>query len=738
MGRKRKEEKKEYLYLNVASIFLIFLGILIMVASLQPQATFFKDFLRNIFGISAIVFGLEVFFIGMYLNPMVKAKFFSIKLLIGTFLLLFSLIFIEAARANPVFLGKLAKNIFEPLVGNFGIWALFLMFFVLGMYLVFQGKTKFLFKGLELLKNLKSPNLKFFSRSRGDKIGEQEGEDLFDLENVSGSDSSDIDAPLQQNSVDPKEEKYHFVDTVSEPITLIKSGVHSPKIEDSVSSIGNHNGQSTTPSTPVLKATDKSNNETPKLPYSNTIWEYPPLSLLSTPTESKPNTGDTNQRKMVIQDTLKSFGISATVVEVNVGPSVTQYALQVKEGTKTTRILNLHGDLALALASPNGQVRIEAPIPGKSLIGVEVPNITQEFVFLKTMLESPEYRKQREKSNLTICLGKDVSGQEVYYSITKMPHVLIAGATGSGKSIMIHTIITTLLFSNSPDECKFIMVDPKRVELTVYNDIPHLISPVITETSEAVSALKWVVGEMERRLKVLAEFGVRDIGGYNEKSGFQAMSYIVVVLDELADLMMTSGNEVEKHIVRIAQLARATGIHLVLATQRPSTDIITGSIKANIPTRIAFGVATQVDSRVIIDTGGAEKLLGKGDMLFIPPESSKPKRIQGVFTNEQEIPRLVGFLKASEVKPDYDLSIVNTTKANKTGDASWDDESFPKAVEVVVEYGRASASLLQRRLSIGYARAARLLDELEENGVIGPKDGSRPREVLISSIEDIM
>jgi len=354
------------------------------------------------------------------------------------------------------------------------------------------------------------------------------------------------------------------------------------------------------------------------------------------------------------------------------------------------------------------------------------------------MLESPEYRKQREKSNLTICLGKDVSGQEVYYSITKMPHVLIAGATGSGKSIMIHTIITTLLFSNSPDECKFIMVDPKRVELTVYNDIPHLISPVITETSEAVSALKWVVGEMERRLKVLAEFGVRDIGGYNEKSGFQAMSYIVVVLDELADLMMTSGNEVEKHIVRIAQLARATGIHLVLATQRPSTDIITGSIKANIPTRIAFGVATQVDSRVIIDTGGAEKLLGKGDMLFIPPESSKPKRIQGVFTNEQEIPRLVGFLKASEVKPDYDLSIVNTTKANKTGDASWDDESFPKAVEVVVEYGRASASLLQRRLSIGYARAARLLDELEENGVIGPKDGSRPREVLISSIEDIM
>lgn len=737
MGRKRKEEKKEYLYLNVGSILLIFLGILIVVASIQPQQTFFKDFLKNFFGLASTIFGLSILFTGLYLNPLIKIKFFNLKLILGISSFMVSILFVEAARANSAILGTLLKNLFAPLVGNLGIWALFLMFFVLGFYLIFNNKFSALVKALGFISKLKSLNLLNLLKKDDKSLSADSEENLFDLEQVTKTSSEEAPDFMPLERQEEGDSKYKFVDTVSEPVTLIKSASHSTKMEDSVSSIGGHNSKILSSAPSELNSSDVIDS-TPNLPYSNTIWEYPPLSLLSTPPDSKPDTGDTNHRKAVIQETLRSFGIIATVVEVNIGPSVTQYALQVREGTKTTRILNLHGDLALALASPNGQVRIEAPIPGKSLIGIEVPNVSQEFVYLKNMLESAEYKRQKEKSNLTICLGKDVSGQQVYYSISKMPHVLIAGATGSGKSIMIHTIIATLLFSNSPDECKFIMIDPKRVELTMYNDIPHLISPVIIENSEAVNALKWVVGEMERRLKVLSEFSVRDIGGYNEKSGFQAMPYIVVVIDELADLMMTTGNDVEKLIVRIAQLARATGIHLVLATQRPSTDIITGSIKANVPTRIAFGVATQVDSRVILDTGGAEKLLGKGDMLFIPPDSSKPRRIQGVFTKEEEIPRLVGFLKASEVKPEYDESIFTTGKANSTGDVSWQDELFPKAVEVVVEYGRASASLLQRRMSIGYARAARLLDELEENGVIGPKDGSKPREVLVGSLEEIM
>jgi len=357
------------------------------------------------------------------------------------------------------------------------------------------------------------------------------------------------------------------------------------------------------------------------------VWKYPPLNLLSDKVGSAAERGDVKRNASIIEKTLDSFGVAARVAEVNGGPAVTQYALEISAGTKISKIANLQHDLALALATPTGTVRIEAPIPGKSLVGIEVPNRSLEIVGLKQVLASEEM--QKHKSKLAVALGRDTSSKPMVVDIDRMPHCLIAGTTGSGKSIMLNAFITSLLFRNSPDQLKMILIDPKRVELTNYNGIPHLLTPVITEPEKILSSLKWAMAEMDRRYKLFQSVGVRNITGYNEMSGFQALPYIVIVIDELADLMMFAPVEIEDSITRIAQLARATGIHLVVATQRPSVDVITGLIKANVPCRIAFNVSSMIDSRVILDGPGAEKLLGRGDMLFMPPDASKPMRIQG-------------------------------------------------------------------------------------------------------------
>lgn len=469
------------------------------------------------------------------------------------------------------------------------------------------------------------------------------------------------------------------------------------------------------------------------LPGDNQVWEYPPLDLLTDSLGAKAERGDLKQNASIIEKTLESFGIQARVVEVNMGPAITQYALEIALGTKLTKITALSNDIALALAAPTGTVRIEAPIPGKSLVGIEVPNITPEIVPLKTVLASSNM--QKAKSKLSLALGLDVSGSPTVTDLAKMPHVLIAGSTGSGKSVAINAFICNLLFRANPSEVKMILVDPKIVELSGWNGIPHLLTPVITEPEKVLSALKWATAEMERRYKAFAEAGARNIDQYNEMSGFQAMPYIVIIIDELADLMLFAPVEVEDAITRLAQMSRATGIHMVLATQRPSVDVITGLIKANIPTRLAFNVASQVDSRVIIDQPGAEKLLGRGDMLYVPPDASKAARIQGVFVSEPEIEKLKEFLKKSGVEPQY-TEEVTTMPLNKfTGKAGNGggerDDLFESAVQIVCQFDRASASLLQRKLSIGYARAARLLDELEEAGVVGVADGSKPRDVLV-------
>lgn len=468
------------------------------------------------------------------------------------------------------------------------------------------------------------------------------------------------------------------------------------------------------------------------------IWKYPTLSLLSDKVGTAADRGDVKKNAALIERTLDSFGIQARVAEVNGGPAVTQYALEISAGTKISKIANLQHDLALALAAPTGAVRIEAPIPGKSLVGIEVPNHTLEIVGLQNILASDEMSKH--KSKLAVVLGRDTSSKPIVVDIARMPHCLIAGTTGSGKSVTLNAFIVSLLFRNSPDELKLILIDPKRVELTNFNGIPHLLTPVITEPEKILSALKWSMAEMDRRYRLFQSVGVRNIQGYNEMSGFQALPSIVIFIDELADLMMFAPVEVEDAVTRIAQLARATGIHLIVATQRPSVDVITGLIKANIPCRIAFNVASMIDSRVIIDQPGAEKLLGRGDMLFLPPDASKPVRIQGVFLSDGEINNLIKYLKALGIAPVYTAEVTEMPlgKLGGKGSAGEQDDLFEEAVRTVCQYDRASASLLQRRLRVGYARAARILDELEAAGIVGVGEGSKPRDVLVRNAEEYL
>ena len=477
----------------------------------------------------------------------------------------------------------------------------------------------------------------------------------------------------------------------------------------------------------------------PAINMENGIWEYPPTSLLADVVSGKADRGDTRKNAETIESTLESFGVTARVAEINKGPAVTQYAIEITLGTKLSKITSLSTDLALALAAPTGQIRIEAPIPGRSLVGVEVPNRSPEFVGMKQMLTSEKAKQY--KSKLTIALGLNVAGQPIFADIAKMPHVLIAGATGSGKSVCIHSIIDAILFRATPAEVKFIFVDPKRVELTQYNGIPHLLTPVIVEPDKVVSALKWAISEMEKRYKLFAEMGARNVESYNEMSGINFMHYIVIVIDELADIMLFAPGEVEDSICRIAQMARATGIHLIVSTQRPSVDVITGLIKANIPCRIAFNVSSQIDSRVIIDSPGAEKLLGRGDMLFVPPDQAKPTRIQGTFVSDQEINRLIAFLKKTGVAPAYTEEVTKAPANRLVGgqvDPAEKDGFFDEAVRIICQYDRASASLLQRRLKVGYARAARILDQLEQAQAVGPAEGSKPREVLIKDAEEYL
>jgi S-DNA-T family DNA segregation ATPase FtsK/SpoIIIE len=504
---------------------------------------------------------------------------------------------------------------------------------------------------------------------------------------------------------------------------------------------------------------------------SSLLYQLPPLSLLSKLAPARPLAArrDAAEKARLLEETLESFGVSAKVTAITRGPVVTRFELQPAPGVKVSRIVNLANDIALSLAAPD--VRIEAPIPGKAAVGVEVPNREISLVALREVLEFPEFREHA--SRLVVALGKDIAGRPVFSSLDRMPHLLIAGAPGSGKSVCLNSIIFSILFKARPDEVKLLLVDPKVVELSAFNGIPHLLTPVVTDPKRAAGCLKWAVHEMERRYELFAAAGVRDIAKYNEhvlsggrRAGPEApataataagtapaattapaapagdapvagvpMPFVVIVIDELADLMLVSPVDVEHVIHRLSQMARAAGIHLVVATQRPSVDVITGVIKANIPSRIAFAVSSQVDSRTILDLPGAEKLLGRGDMLFLPVGLSKPVRVQGAFVSDREVETVVDFLRRQGAPHYVEVVTAGDGDDAQEGRGHRADALLPEAARVILEYGQASVSLLQRRLRVGYARAARLVDELEERGFVSRYDGTRPREVRLTREE---
>ncbi len=714
---KRGRRKKFRVPLNIRpetirsaiAIFLMLLAGVIIISSILGEYAgnfILQEVLRTVFGYSQILLAPVLFISGLVLIGSIKWQFADLRVLFGFACLLVGgsgLMHsfysgdnaLEAAKngTGGGYLGYFISETLSNLISIYGAILVFLALIILALVLMFDKSLDELvatFKIFSLPERLKR-------LSRMKEQTELESEDMFGTEE---------EPQLEESKPEEKKPEFEIIPNLAEPTE-----------EDAIVSIESARNEAVSTLVPTL-------------PYSDKVYELPPLDLLDDPPNTPIDRGDVNDRKKIIEDTLRSFGIGVTVKDMKFGPTVTQYALEAEAGTKIAKISNLQYDLALALASPTGSVRIEAPIPGRSLVGIEVPNNSRAVVNFKEVLVSEAMKTS--KSRLALVLGKDVGGRTLVYDIGKMPHLLIAGATGSGKSVFIHNLMFSILYRATPQECKFILIDPKRVELKHYDGIPHLLSPVVTDIDKAPSVFKWAVQEMERRYKLLEAAKVRNISDYNKKSGFQALPYILVIVDELAEIMVTDPAAVEKSIIRLAQLARAVGIHLILALQRPTTNIITGLIKANIPCRIAFNVTSGTDSRVILDQVGAEKLLGMGDMLFVPPDDSKPVRIQGAYVNDKEIARTVDFLKKTGIEPDFTEEIFKVEDTAKSISVGGDgvDDLFDEAVEIVQAEGKASASLLQRRLSIGYSRAARIIDEMEAKGIVGPQKGSKPREIV--------
>lgn len=689
---------------SVVGVFLMVLGLLVMV-SFSGQGSLLQgmnQWLRAKLGLVMLFFPFVLISAGL---SILKTKWSWSKphVLLGTLLLMLSML--GVTRSGEV--GSSLYTNFASLITPPGTYLLFLALGAMGFLIMTQWSVGDLVQTLMKLKPKKELN----------KADAQA--DLFATQTKKGFHIPKLSIPM-----------------------FGKKGL---AINEGAQAVGTEIKQTSQPAT-VKQPVEGKNLlvAEAKIAPANTpmMWEYPPLSLLSDKPGGKAQRGDVKANAQVIENTLDSFGIQAKVAEVNFGPAVTQYALEITKGTRLSKITSLSTDLALALAAPTGQIRIEAPIAGRSLVGIEVPNHSAEFVTLKEMLASKAMKKHPSK--LAVALGIDVAGNHIVADISSMPHVLIAGATGSGKSVAINAFMSSILFRASPAEVKFILVDPKRVELKDYNDIPHLLTPVIFEPHKVVSALKWAVVQMELRYKQLSEAGVKNIDGYNELAGLVAMPSIIIVIDELADIMFFSPAEVEESVTRIAQMARAVGIHLVLSTQRPSVDVITGLIKANISCRIAFNVASQTDSRVILDGPGAEKLLGRGDMLYLPPDRAKPIRIQGTYISDHDTHALTEFLRSQGQKPQYEEEITTKYKPGMvtggSGGVNGEDRDplFNEAARLFSTYDKASASLIQRRLSVGYARAARMLDQLYSAGMIGPPDGSKPRDVNIQKIQEFL
>lgn len=730
-GRKKKlriipKIKPETIRSIFASFLLLFslLSYISFVFSEYTLNSKIKDLWFTIFGNASWLAPIITIGVGFLLIPSIEIKIKEPRIIMGMSILLIYLSTILHLFKSPESALEIANNggggglvgyqistLLVSTISIYGAFVLLLFFFAVGIILLFNISFDDIVEFIsDKLNAIAEASAALFG-----KFNSKGAVDETDMEISSGTPVSDSSEPVEDSQQE----------VIDEPIIEVIPSFSEPTDRANIPKpLGSH--ASGLQTSPVLG------------PTYDKIWQFPPLELLKDYSDLPPDTATIESRKKKIKEVLKSFNIDGEITETKEGPSVTQYQLKTEFGTRVAQISSLQNDLAMALESPTGTVRIEAPIPGKSLIGIEVPNNNRSMVSFKSLITSEPMKAL--KSKLGIALGKDVGGRVLSYDIGKMPHMLVAGTTGSGKSIFIHNVLFSILFRATPNEVKLILIDPKRVELIHYEDIPHLITPVVTDMEKAPSVFKWAVVEMERRYKLLQKARVPNIDAYNEQSGFQAMPYIVIVVDELAEIMLLDSSGVEKTIIRLAQLARAVGIHLLLAVQRPSTNIITGSIKANIPCRIAFNVASQIDSRVIIDQQGAEKLLGKGDMLFVPPDVAKPVRLQGGFVSSEEIKKIVTFLKDQGMPPMYDEALTQmTVKAQSDGTSGSDsvDSLYEEAVDTVITAKKASTSFLQRKLSIGYSRAAKLMDELEMRGIIAPSEGtSKPRKVLVEDSYD--
>jgi len=747
---------------EIFGIILITIGILILFSIFSTMfsssdslsgmiGNFINKLLFAIFGVGAYLSPFLIIFIGIcYIVKKGKInfskKFYGIVLFIINTLLFIQMLSLNMYYAKGKFLqginkmynsesqlhgGIISYSIDVPLHTLFGAVGSFIIFigiYVICLILILKISLH------DICSNLK--NKFMIKKSKKDN----DSKELY----IENNDN-------QQELIVPSEDKKDFIKGINNKIKIfdflrsneVASEVEIVDKEETVNNIKPSNAR-------VSKENQVDNSIKQELEKeiqlnsahtkSNYKYDFPAVDLLNENTTSKMNKNDKKEllsSANKLQETLSSFGVEAKVIQVTKGPSVTRFELQPNAGVKVSKIVNLADDIALNLASSG--VRIEAPIPGKAAVGIEVPNKDLSAVYLREVIESNEFSATNK--NLSFSLGKDIGGNCVVSDLTKMPHLLVAGATGSGKSVCINSLIISLLYKYSPEEVKLLLIDPKVVELNIYNGIPHLLIPVVTDPKKSAGALNWAVNEMTRRYKLFAENNVRSIEGYNElvNKGIAEtrLPWIVIIIDELADLMTVCANDVEEYIGRLAQMARAAGMHLVIATQRPSVDVITGVIKANIPSRISFAVSSQIDSRTILDSAGAEKLLGKGDMLFYPVGEAKPVRIQGAFVSEEEVERVVDFIKSQKTELSYKKEIIDEIEGNLSAkdEADTIDELLNEAIRIVVENDQASTSLLQRKLKIGYNRAARIIEQMEERGIISGRNGSKPREILLSHSE---
>ena len=703
------------------SIFILFFGALIyfLISTILPNRVYvgiFGEFLGNLnlklFGYLAYLFNLFLFYL-LYMFYFKKFDSKNALKTLGFIILFFDLLFVQAFFKKGI-IGELFVDTISKYIGILGVWIIIFVIGFWGLFMIFEDRILNFFKPKEIkIKNLDKVEKEVKKDEKSEKNVEfkKEVKDLGKNINESELQPQVIEKAKEEiieNEVIENENK------IDEKNEIEKSEVEKSEVEF-VKELED--------TKKLLSQIEVGEREKPK------DWKFPPLEILQKPPRKKRqiNEAEIDKKIKTLLEKLKQFKIEGDVVRYYIGPVVTTFEFKPLPHIKVSKILALQDDLAMALKAKS--IRIQAPIPGKDVVGIEIPNDEMETIYLREILESDIFKKA--KSPLTIALGKDIVGAPFVTDLKKLPHLLIAGTTGSGKSVGINSMILSLLYRNSPEELKFVMIDPKMLEFSIYNDIPHLLTPVITEPKKAITALNAMVKEMERRYKLMAKAKVKNIENYNKKFPNEKLPYIVIIIDELADLMMTSGKDVEYAIARLAQMARASGIHLIVATQRPSVDVVTGLIKANLPSRISFKVGQKIDSKVILDQFGAESLLGRGDMLFTPPGITGLIRLHAPFTTEEEIEKVVEFLK-SQRAPQYDESIISTIENEvQPEEVENVDELFEQAKEIILKERRTSISYLQRRLQIGYNRAANIIEQMERAGILSPPNAKGQREILI-------